>query len=356
MGFSTTAATEVVFETMEETIGAEEQQKFPIATIMLVFQGIRNFFRYLRYGNVYTNSDNFLQLFSGHLLNLTLGDNRYVQVAAQCVLIANRILESIEQQRKVYRCYDKLVSHVHKRFPRCEEFHSQELQGASSTSISPSSRIKFHSHMHEAKVFVSQLIYRIYRLAVEVFKLCLVLCDTVDSFSLSPTTRNEAVSHLFVNMVQQLNYLVENVELLQKLQAERYIIDKVFMKMGSPYRTEQLITALEPLVRTAGAANRCVESIRTAANGAFLQFVQEGIFGFMAVIGLSDLLPDSWIPPLLLPPQASGQQGRVYGRYPPIDQLIARNSRPRIQTMHHRPPPRSVSSVYQEVLSASARL
>ena len=315
MSFSVTAATQVICETITEEHEHQESliAKPAISLIINLFQNIRFCFRYMRYGNIYNNQANFLSLSSGHLLNIACGENYYIKMAAQCVLIANLLSEGIEQQKKVLRCYNKLMDIIENRYPAWHPTDSLTAEtsaqfNAGSRLLSPSSARQIHTHVDLLRTMATKLVYRLYRLACEIFKLCLLIAETIDSLSLSPSAASLAVCHLFSNLSQQLNFLASNgQELLQKIQQHRHVIDKLFYRMGTSYSAETLLAGLRPLVQTFVATNNCVANVCTVANGTLWQVIQEGIFGFMSVIGLSGLIPESLVPPLLLPAQVNSR-------------------------------------------------
>lgn len=334
MSFSLDAATQLIVGTItEESLHHGSMiPEWPIALIMNIFQKVRFGLRYIRFGNIYKNQANFLSLSSGHLLNMTYGENQYIRRVAQCVLIANLLSEGIEQQKKVYRSYVKLISILEYRYPRWNQ-----MEGIATTNqavgnfrlFSPSSIKQIKATFYGCKIFITMLAYRIYRLSIEIFRLCVLIADTVDSVSLSSSTSSLAVCHLFFNLSQQLNYLASNgPELIERIQQNSHLIDKLFSKMGAPYSAATLLTGLRPLVQTGPNANAGIVNISRATNETLWQMMQEGIFGFMAATGFSSLLPDSLVPPLLVAPQANCRQAKSQSRYPALQLLRWRPQEP----------------------------
>lgn len=303
---------------MEELLGFEHL-KLPLNKVMLIFQGIRTGYRLLHYGDIYSNRENFLELASGHVINYAFGDLRCVQIAAQCVLISKQLVECIERQKKVNRAFMKMLDHVKGSYPSCSEL-AANVQTRTYKWLSPATAHQIHSSFYKINHFLSTLVLRIYKLAKSIFFLCLTIADTVDSFSLSPMQQRAAACHLFLNLSQQLASIANNAEeLLQQLHNNHEVIDKMFLKIGSTYSSEHLIASLSPIANTLSAVNARMNSLRPL-NNTFVHILQESIFGFMAVLGLQNLLPDSWIPPLVYPLLSNASQ--VYGRFPPPNMLL----------------------------------
>lgn len=282
-----------------------------------VLHNVHRTWRWYRWGKVYTNPDNFFKLSTGHVLNYAIGENLFIRMASQCVLISTRIVDCVDHQVALSKAYQKWTDTLHNRFPHPIDVHwGHDAPGS----------------FKGASIYLRRTANRTYKLAAHMFKLSMTMMDAVEAFSLSPATRNEAVSEVFVNGTQFLDKLSENKEaLIEKLKTNKPIIEKVMGGIGAQYHTDQFIDRISKTLTKVNNVNQTIKKIDQATNDIFKDFLKQGIFGFMSALGLAQYCPDSWVPP----PEKSVSDkavGKKYGRYAPMHWMMRLNKLPSVPT------------------------
>lgn len=285
-------------------------------TVFNAIHNVHHTWRWYRWGKVYSNPENFLKLSTGHILNYTIGDNILVRIASQCVLISTRIVDCADHQIALSRAYQRWSDCLQNRFP--EPVKVTWDHANPNILYIHSKRIR-----HIAK--------RSFKLISQMFKLSMGLMDAVEAFSLSPTTRNEAINEVFVNGTQFLDKLSENKQaLIEKLKQNKPIIEKILVGIGASYSTDQFIERISKTLTKVNNVNQAIKKVDQFANGFFKDFLKQGIFGFMSALGLADYCPDSLVP---LPDKYAPATGKKYGRFAPVHWVTRLNKLPAVPTV-----------------------
>lgn len=278
-----------VHRTTLSLLPATEQIPRPIWIIFSGAHYIHRLWRWYRHTKVYSNPSNFQSLALGHVLNYVAGDSTLLRIAAQCVLIANRILTCVEQYGNVYAAYQRLNQAIRNHYPR---HHIPRWPIKQHSSIySPSTKQWLRSGWHSAIERFKRIAIALFNVMKELGKLSLCLMDAIETFSLSPTTRNESINQLFVNATQSIDQLVDTQESLREgLTQNREIISSFLIEMGSSYKVEHLISAVETTMK----GTKKVQDVAHFGNGILPDIGKRIIYGAAEGLGLAKYL--SWQP------------------------------------------------------------
>lgn len=244
---------------------------------------VHSIWRWFRRAEVYTNPNNLAHLLTGHVLNFIVGDIVILRIAAQCLLISTRILECVQEQAIFYQEAIALKTALLGRYP-----------------LPVRSDWKCHSIISSYKIHSHDLWNHVQRTAASVlslfehaFKLSMRILDTIDAFSLSPYTRNEAFNESFVNAIKWIDTIVENKEeLLSGLTDNRIVIERILQ--GSPFTYEQLRDAVTKTVEKTEAFHIKTKKITTFSNGIIIATGKRMIDEVMISLGLARLRP-TWL-------------------------------------------------------------
>ncbi len=250
-----------------------------------------------RYRNIemYSNPDNFLQLAGGHLLQHKIGDLAFIRFAAQLVMISTRILDCVEEQAKLVqacrqsvRAFDPSVIIAPKvtwaKRPR-------------SKWISPSTDFQIRYQLKKLGDFIIHIFKAIKEVFVRLFTLTMKIMDAADSFSVSPTTRNQSLNTLFINSTRWIDKLATHKEqLLEGLIYHRLLIDDILDRMHSPWKAEQFISKVSKLLNLTEDANKLIKKASHSVGDLCRDLFKQGAFGFFSGIGLAKYTPDNLVP------------------------------------------------------------
>lgn len=248
---------------------------------------VHRVWRWYTKAKIYSNPDNFYKLVGGHVLNLTMGDNVLLRIAAQCVLIVTRILKCVNQMVALTKAYHNWIDAIKGNYTH---YHSMK-------KISP---IYENSTKGCLSATFGAIIERVKRIAIAtfhllkcLFKLSMCFMDAIESFSLSPTTRNESINELFVNSTSFIDDLVKNQRrLLDCLEDNHNLVSQILEGIGSPMKVNVLTDALSKSL----AAAETVQTVANAGGGIIKKTAKNAIFGAAAMIGMAKHLPLSLVP------------------------------------------------------------
>ncbi len=270
-------------------IPATEQTPKPIWAIFKGVHYIHQLWRWYRHAEVYSNPDNFQNLMLGHVLNYVAGDNTVLRIAAQCVLIANRILTCVEQCANMFNAYQQLANAIKGNYPRHRISKWSTKQPSS--IYSPSTKQWMKKGWDSAGNRVKRIAIALFCLFKEMFKLSMCIMDAIESFSLSPTTRNESINQLFVNATQSIDRLVGTQEMLRDgLVRHREIIAQFLIGMGSQWKVEYLIGTVESTLEGA----KKIQKVAHFGDGIIPDLGKRMIYGAAQGLGMESYL--SWQP------------------------------------------------------------
>lgn len=255
-----------------------------LATVILK---IRLLWSWYRWGKVYTNENNWYKLVAGHVVNYVFGDSVILRIAAQCILIANRIFKCVNQTVKLSQDYHKWVdaikgnySHQHSMRKVSAVYEMTNAGCCQSTFGAVWERIK--------RVAIAT-----FNLIKRVFKLTMYFMDAIDSFYISPATRNESINQLFVNGTSFLDNLVKNQErLLDMIENNRKLVAHILSGVGSTFTVAMLVDTISKTLATA----ETVQSVVNAGGGVLKKTAKHAIFGAATMVGMAKHLPTSLVP------------------------------------------------------------
>ncbi|MEI8366632.1 MAG: hypothetical protein WCF65_09485 [Parachlamydiaceae bacterium] len=248
-------------------------------TAFSVLNKVHGVWRWFRRIELYRNPDNLGQLLAGHLVNFAIGDVTLLRIAAQCLLISTRVLECVQQQGVLCCSGRHLLATIKGHYPSPTEVHwdVQVGTGLQMTLMPVWSRIK-------------RIACSTFDFLKQIFKLSMNMMDAIDTFCLSPYTRNEGIDEGFVNVMKWLDTLVENKEeLLAGIVGNRMIFERILTK--SPFTYNQLrdgvANALEKTELIAVKARK----ITAFGNGMLIDIGKKVTGGTMVMMGLADCRP-----------------------------------------------------------------
>ncbi len=254
--------------------------------IWTVFTGlnkVHNIWRWYRRAELYRQPDNLFQLFTGHIVNMVIGDSLLLRVAAQSLLIATRLLECAQQQAIVtdtaYEWWVALKGNYPKplsiSWDNCKGFG---LFSASTVYWWKISTLAIYHRVHRVALLT-------WNLCVESFKLSMAIMDVIDVFYWSPTVKNEAINESFINLSKWLDNLVNNKEeLLSGLHSNQTLIEKLLA--STPFSYTQLEAAVTKTLNTTEMIHTQVKNISQVGNGVFIDVGKRMLNGASIVMGL----------------------------------------------------------------------
>lgn len=231
---------------------------------------IHGLWRWYRRYELYSKPDTLAQLLAGHVLHLTLGDMVVLKVAAQCLLIATRIMECAKQQSVLCnsaRKWWKVVIQGHYPQPIKQKWGTHVKHHW----ISPSSSGWLQTKCTAFWNRIIRVIECTYKIFFHCFKLSMQLMDVLDVLSLSPYTQNEGVTELFVNTVKCLNDIVENKEeLLSGLESNKPIIEKILL--NSPVTYDRLHSTVAQIIEKTESVSDVAKAV-SISTGDFFSYL-----------------------------------------------------------------------------------
>jgi hypothetical protein len=339
-------AGKAVYDTMAEF--SPQGVVLPIAISCSVngLHYIHRLWRYVRQRELYSQ-ENAANLLAGFALQAAVGDQRWLQLAAQCVQIARRIVLCIEQQvalwRRCHRWVDSLL--VTFPVPNGTKWPKRPREGFS-WSISPSSQQYCTVKASSSWRYVKRLCLQSGGAAVDIFKLSMMVMDAIEACQFDPTRGQAAIAELFVNGQLLLGSCADGSNQLTALLVKNQgVIDKIFASLGCGQTAQHLIEMVTYWDRNLQAANRKVQEGDGNVNQAMAEVGKHALFGFFSALGLSSLLPANLIPEVepLLQPEKNG----AGGNYPVIScSLQAKKAKKLLNKERCALPPRCSSLVF----------
>jgi hypothetical protein len=240
---------------------------------------------------VWSNTNNLKKFIIGHVVNLVVGHNMIVRVAAQVVMIIQRIIELGKQKVRTYyaicNLYDAVfISHPIRpkvRLPRGQPSVIQELLG-------PDHYIWAMRKKETFQIYC----FRVLKCAIELLKQMLYtsMCymDVIEAFTISPENSRTAISHAFINASRILDDMSQNKQYIHAtLIRHKGLVEKVLAGIGSPCQADSLISAVATTLNTAEIAQNTLGWVWDNTE----KFVKEAALGATSLVG--------WQPGFLLP-------------------------------------------------------
>lgn len=248
---------------------------------------VHRVWRWYTKAKIYTNPDNFYSLVAGHVVNYAFGDSVLLKIAAQCVLIVNKILKCVNQMVNLSKAYYNWVDAIKGNYTH--HFSFKKISPIYETSTKGCLESTFGAIIERIK----RIAIATFHLLKCLFKLSMCFMDAIESFSLSPATQNEAINELFVNSITSIDMLVKNQQrLLDGLENNHALITEILEGIGSPFKVNQLID----VVTTSLGATQTVQSVANAGGGIIRKTAKHAIFGAAAMVGMAKHLPLSLVP------------------------------------------------------------
>jgi hypothetical protein len=228
---------------------------------------VHGLWRWYRRYELYSKPDTLGQLLAGHLLNLTLGDVVILRVAAQCLLIATRIMECAKQQAVLCNSARKCWKSAFQGYYP-QPIKQKWVSRAKSHWFSPSTIGWLQTRGQAFCNRISRIIECTYKVFFHCFKLSLQLMDVMDVICLSPYTQNEGITEIFVNTVKCLDTLVNNKEeLLSGLESNKPIIEKILC--NSPITYDRLHSTISQTLEKSETFYDTAKAVSHATGGFF---------------------------------------------------------------------------------------
>lgn len=257
-------------------------------TAFTAINKLHGVWRWYRRAELYSNPDNFAQLLAGHAVNIIVGDTLILRIAAQCLLIATRILECVQQQAALINAGQSWLSAVKGHYAPKAKISWKEL--SPHPFLSPSTDYWLRSTGQSISYKVGRIARSTIILFVEAFTLSMKIMDAVDAFCLSPQTRNEGLNEGFINTIKWLDALTENKEeLLNGLEDNRAIIEKIVS--GSPLTYETIHSGVEKTLDRTEKIQKRAKQAASFSNGLLVEMGKKIASGGMVLAGLADYRP-----------------------------------------------------------------
>jgi hypothetical protein len=272
-----------------------EHMRMPAAawTVFTALNKVHGIWRWYRRVELYRNPDNFFQLIAGHAVNFAVGDKILIRIAAQCVLIATRILECVEQQAALYRAGGKWLNDLQGFYP--QPIRSPWIKKQSSKWISPSTSSWWSCQTDTLFSRIERIVRSTFHLCKRIWKLSMQIMDVMDAFYLSPATSNQSINEFFVHAIKWTETLVEKKEiLLQGIVSNREIIEKILR--GSPFTYEQLEKAVTKALDRTEMLYHQARGVTNFGNGVLMDFGKRALNSGMVVTGFASYRPLFLVP------------------------------------------------------------
>lgn len=281
--------------------------------------------RWYRWGKKHADVDNLFKIAADHGFAFLVGDNKVVQLAAQCVMIVRCISDGADGYVKLFRSYQKLEKVVRGQYPYFEE--KPWVKESPVSWISPSGWHSITASLEKAAFYISQMVQRIFKLMQALFTLSMLMLDAVDAFSMSASKRHEAVGEMVSNSSKLINQSAGNAALLlEKLKANRAAIQEILKSSGTGCTAEQLIGGLESIVQKTEGVKGLVNEIDSQATDAMVHYAKVVTFDLFQTIGLAAYIPGWLLPPITTKPP---KPKRIYGRYAPTHWVTRLDRQPK---------------------------
>jgi hypothetical protein len=279
----------------------------------LALHRIHRIWRWIRLGNVYRDPNNFAQLAAGHGLNYMLGDSAMVRLSAISVLIASRILHSVDEFEQLQRSWVQLKDAFNNHYAAPVNCSWSQPHGL----FSLSTVIWIKTNGKSLIIRVQWIAIGLFKIGKHSFLLSMRLVDAIEAFSLSPAIRNEGINLLFVNSGTCLTKLNDNKDLLlDSLESNKEIIEKILQGLGSLLTAEQLIKTVSSSLESAGTLQRRAKTVNQSVGEFVSACGKKWTYELFREIGLRHLVPKTMVPPVI-PPWEQPERRRIDARFPP---------------------------------------
>lgn len=254
----------------------------PIWTAFTALNKVHYLWRWYRKAELYRQPDNLFQLFTGHLINVAIGDSLLLRVAAQTLLVATRLLECSEQQSILNDEARQWCLALKGEYPKPLHFSWDSTKGH--ILFSPTTVYKWKISFHAMYYRIHRTALLTFSLFFESFKLTMKMMDLIDVFSWNPTIKDEAINESIINLKKWLSSLVDNKEkLLSGLQKNKLVVKRLLK--ATPFSYEQLEEAVTRALETTELVDKQIKTIAQIGNGILWDMGKRIVNGTSIVIG-----------------------------------------------------------------------
>lgn len=264
--------------------------KFALQTM----QFIHRIWCLFRKVNVYRKPSNFLKLAAGHTMNWIAGNQTFIQIAAQSVLIAARITDLIKEQTNLVKTLSELKNYF--TYPYFVDPKISRKEIIFKKNLSPSTQYFLKTIINKISHRFLKIMLSIKNLVKTLFLIQMKTMDALSAFSYGEENGSSPVNELFVNSSKCLKALTDNRKLLcDTLKKNKQIISFLFSNVSSLFTVDQLINSLETGLHFASKVSDKIENTSEKIGNLMKEVSKNAAFGLFQAAGLTDLMPDSWI-------------------------------------------------------------
>lgn len=285
----------------------------PAKIAFLAFHKLHRIWRWIRLGNIYSDPNNFAHLAAGHGLNYVIGDSALVRISAISVLIATRILHTVREYEKLQDSWLRMKDAFQCHYETPVRYNWDQKSGF----FSLSTVIWFKTTTKSVILRIQVVAIAIFKVGKHFFLLSLRLVDAIEAFSLKPEIREEGINLMFVNTSTCMSHLVNNKDfLLESLESNQKVIEKVLEGLGSQLTVETLIDTVESALEKAGSFHRSVNTVNEHIGEFVSACGKKWTYELLREVGLRHLVPATLLPPST-PPWEHPQRRMPKKRFPP---------------------------------------
>lgn len=234
-----------------------------VTTFYSVIHRVHSLWRRYRKASLYANPDTLLKMIGGHFLYMIVHNKKvedYIGVAAQCILLVERITACIKSLIELQKAYKFLKKAWKTEIPL--QLREPYRLNMFPYVLSATTEMKYFSYIDKLKLRVRALAYMCFLLIKEVFLLSMRTLDAVEAFHVTPERRAEATRELFVNGGALCSLLKGKEEsedyqdqLVCLLKNHQDILDNIFSQLDKNKKdnvsyTNSLIELLQKCVHT----------------------------------------------------------------------------------------------------------
>ncbi len=257
-------------------------------TAFTALNKLHGVWRWYRRIELYRHPDNLVQLMAGHVVNLVIGEALILRLAAQCLLVAKRVLACVQQQSDLCQAGQRWLLAFKGHYPRPVKVSWEKEAGYS--CLSP---ITIHWWKTTAIAFwqrIDRLARGTLGVCHEAFKLSMCIMDVIDACCWSPATRHEGIHEGFVNITKWLDTTVQHKEkLLAGISANQALIERLLQ--GSVISYAQLHTGVSTALAKTETIQRGIKKISTIGGGVLVDMGKQAVNGSLVVMGLANCRP-----------------------------------------------------------------
>jgi hypothetical protein len=254
--------------------------------IFSVLNRVHGLWRWYRKAELYRNPNNLAQLFTGHAVNYMCGELALLKIAAQCLLIATRILECCQQQAALAKEAKNLRLLLKGSYP-----HSHYIKWITPNSnqmswLSPSDRFQWNYFVNKTINKIVLIGKTVFQMLLKAVHLSMHMLDTIDAFYFSPTAQNEGINEMFVNIFKWLDVVINQKELLLSgLSQNQKLIEKILQ--SSPLTYQQLYESVRNSVEKTSYLCEKVQKVTQLGNQNLLHFGKKTVHSGLCIAGLT---------------------------------------------------------------------